>query len=105
MVLRILLIIVLTMFSTYSFASIYKCDINGVLSFSQFPCSEDAVEIIVKKSTTTYQADLNKDEFYSQTVISALKQLRNLLTQIQETKGQKNEYQKQLKNQINQLNN
>ena len=43
--------------------------------------------------------------FYSQTVITALKQLCNVLSQIQETKGQKNEYQKQLKNQINQLNN
>jgi hypothetical protein len=104
MIFRILLILSLFIFSSLSQASIYKCELDGVLSFSQFPCSDDAVEIIVKKSTTTYESDLNKNNFYSETVIDALTQLRLVLIKIQEVKLQKRHFKSQLKTEIVKLN-
>lgn len=85
-------------------ASIYKCEINGILSFSQFPCSKDSVEIIVKKSTSTYESDLNMRNIYSDTVIEALTQLRFVLIKIQEIKLQKRHFKNQLKTELTQLN-
>ena len=104
MIFRILLTLNLFIFSSLLRASIYKCELDGVLNFSQFPCSDDAVEIIVKKSTTTYESDLNKNNFHSETVIDALTQLRLVLIRIQEIKLQKRHYKSQLKTEISALN-
>jgi len=104
MVFRIIFFLSLFAFTSTSIASIYKCELNGILSFSQFPCSKDAVEIIVTKSTTTYESDLNKNNFYSETVIDALTQLRQVLIKIQEIKLQKSHLKNQLKTDLLQLN-
>ncbi|SFD00373.1 hypothetical protein [Pseudoalteromonas denitrificans] len=100
-----ILLFILFIISYPIHASIYKCKVDDVLSFSQFPCSKDAVEIIVKTSATSYEAGFRKNTIYSRTVIDALVQLKQVIIDLKENKLKKRLLQKQLKNKISQLNN
>ncbi|MBL4909965.1 MAG: hypothetical protein JKX78_08090 [Alteromonadaceae bacterium] len=53
----------LMFFSTFSYSGIYKCDVDGIATFSQFPCGDEAKEITVKVYNKTSKQPSSTQDF------------------------------------------
>lgn len=58
---RYLSLFFLSLFSTSTFSAVYHCVIDGVPTYSQTPCANDAKEITVSNSTSQTPQTVNQD--------------------------------------------
>ena len=97
-----------TAFSALASANVYKCDIEGVITYSQIPCNHDAqiTEYTTEQLSSTSQAQTNKSAEEAHTTMDRLSgsiKKRDLRIAINRLKSDKARLQSQRDNKVAKL--
>lgn len=101
-------LILATAFSALASANVYKCDIEGVITYSQIPCNHDAqiTEYTTEQLSSTTQPQTNKSAEEAQATMDRLSESikkRDLRIAINRLKSDKARLQSQRDNKIAKL--
>lgn len=101
-------LILATAFSALASANVYKCDIEGVITYSQIPCNHDAqiTEYTTEQLSSTSQAQTNKSAEEAHTTMDRLSESikkRDLRIAINRLKSDKTRLQSQRDNKVAKL--
>lgn len=101
-------LILATAFSALASANVYKCDIDGVITYSQIPCNHDAqiTEYTTEQLSSTSQPQTNKSAAEAQATMDRLSESikkRDLRIAINRLKSDKARLQSQRDNKIAKL--
>ena len=101
-------LILATAFSALASANVYKCDIDGVITYSQIPCNHDAqiTEYTTEQLSSTSQPQTNKSAEEAHTTMDRLSESikkRDLRIAINRLKSDKTRLQSQRDNKVAKL--
>ena len=99
-----LLVVFVSLFALPSQAAVYKCVVNGVPTYSQLPCGEDAqiVDVRYTKSSKKEQPEA-QDEQPELSEVDTFLASQNIDRQIQQHQKNIKEYKKMLAEQLTQI--
>ncbi|SFD58724.1 DUF4124 domain-containing protein [Pseudoalteromonas denitrificans] len=98
------LLISIFLISFFADSSVFKCDINGVLTFSQFPCSDNAQQIEIKTpKPSANNKTLSSEQTHSE--IDNFIQLRQIEKKMTKSDNLIRSYQDKMTEEVNTLNN
>lgn len=90
------------------YASVYKCEKEGVVEFSQFPCGEDAKLITVKEQNPSVPSNIVTHSQNNQTQegsVDTYIRIKQIDAKIQEHKNKVDTYSEEMNNEIASLKN
>lgn len=91
-------------FPLFSYSAIYKCKIDGVLTFSHLPCSDNAEEITIKTAQPGHSKANESDYVQNNNDIEAFIKTKKLNSQINESQNLIRTYKEKMSIEINDLN-